>query len=129
MRIPTELEGARVNVSRAAELAVMHPAHFRRLVRRGVLPTPKRTGKGMPFYDHALLLEIAEVLRTGVGKNGEEIAFYRRRARRAEPRPRQRRGGSPAQIDTYLDAVVEGCRQCGIDPAELTVARVTMISV
>lgn len=124
MRIPSELEGARVNVSRAAELAVMHPSHFRRLVRRGVMPQPRHTSKGMPFYDHSLLLEIAAVLRTGVGKNGEEIAFYRRRPRRSEPRRRSQRAGSPAQADAYVEALMEGCRECGVDAAEVTPERV-----
>ena len=38
MRLTPDLEGARVTVARAAELAGMHPAHFRRLCRRRVLP-------------------------------------------------------------------------------------------
>ncbi len=128
MRIGAELQGARLNVSRTAELLPMDVGHFRRLIRRGVFPSPKRTAKGKPFYDYDLLVEIAGVLKAGVGKNSEEIAFYRRQ-RRAEPRPRQRRVGSPtqAQSDAYLDAVVEGCRQCGIEAAELTPERVAAV--
>ncbi len=56
MKIPSELEGARLNVAATAGVVSMDPGHFRRLVRRGVFPAPKRTSKGMPYYDHELLL-------------------------------------------------------------------------
>jgi hypothetical protein len=45
-KIPADLDGARLNVSRTAELISMEAGHFRRLIRRGVFPAPKRTSKG-----------------------------------------------------------------------------------
>ena len=81
MRIPTDLDGARLNVARSAELVSMDPGHFRRLVRRGVLPAAKRTSKGMPYYDHELLCQIGQVLKSGIRLNNEEVAFYRRKSK------------------------------------------------
>ena len=68
MKISKELEGSRLNITRTAELFHMDAGHLRRLSRRGVLPAPKRTAKGMPYYCHDLLVQISEVLRTGVGR-------------------------------------------------------------
>ena len=71
MKIPTD--GTRINVTTTAALFSMDPGHFRRLVRRGVLPKAKRTAKNMPYYDRPLLERMRDVLRSGIGCNGEEI--------------------------------------------------------
>jgi len=114
MRIPDELNGARITVVRAAELASMHPAHFRRLVRRGVFPAPKRTAKGRPYFDYDLLGVVALVLRSGVGQNGEEILFYRRRSKSGPAKQRARRVQPAAVVDGYLADLAEGLRQVGV---------------
>jgi len=58
----------------------------------GRSPVPKRTSKGMPFYDYELLRQIADVLRRGVGISGEEVSFYRRKPKRPKTgNPRTRR--------------------------------------
>jgi len=62
MELTEDLQGARIGVAQAAELANMHPSHFRRLVRSGVFPKPKRTAKSRPYFDYELLTRIAEVL-------------------------------------------------------------------
>ena len=120
VKITEELRGARLNLTRVAELLPMDAGHMRRLIRRGVFPAPKRTSRGKPYYDYELLLQVADVLKTGIGRNGQEIAFYRRRPRHSTAR---RRGsqpqGQPAP-DSYLDAVAEGCRQLGLDGASIT---------
>ena len=67
MKIPKDLDGARLNVARTAELVSMDAGHFRRLVRRGVFPTPKKTAKSMPYYDHELLRQIDD-LRAAVNR-------------------------------------------------------------
>ena len=69
MNIPSHLKDARLNMTRAAEVVSMNVGHLRRLVRRGVFPKPKRTSKGMPFFDYRLLVQISTILRTGVGSN------------------------------------------------------------
>ena len=126
MKVSSDLRDARINVSRAAELAVMHAAHFRRLVRRGVLPAPKRNTKGKPYYDYDLLQKIADVLRRGVGCNGEDVGFYRRRLRPqvAQDRPavNSRRKVRPA-ADEYVASLAEGLRQLGIADELLTPVR------
>ncbi len=114
MRIPNELNGARIAVVGAAELVNMHPAHFRRLVRRGVFPPPKRTAKGRPYFDYDLLSAIAGILKAGVGQNGEEILFYRRKPKSGSGKQRSRRVQPAAVVDGYLADLAEGLRQVGI---------------
>ncbi len=125
MKIPAELDGARLNVARTAELVAMDPGHFCRLVRRGVFPAPKRTGKGMPFFDHELLCQIGQVLKSGVGLTGEEISFYRRKPKQRRQRPGRTRQRETQLIDPYLDSIIEGCRQVGIESDRLDPAAVT----
>ena len=125
MKLMDELKGARLSITEAAELIHMHPAHFRRLCRRGVFPQPKRTAKGRPFFDYELLTVIASVLKSGVGLNAEEIVFYRRRSR-SGPRKRPVRscelsGGD----DDYLANLAEGLRQVGIPEKSLTVEKLS----
>ena len=125
MRIPAGLEKARLNISRAAELISMNTGHFRRMVRRGVFPNPKRTSKGMPYYDHELLTQIAEVLHTGVGLNSEEVCFYRRHSKRQKPP--QRASDKRRAVDPYLKSVIDGCRQLGVDNAHLEPSAITAV--
>ena len=131
-KIPTDLDGARLNVSRTAELISMEAGHFRRLVRRGVFPAPKRTSKGMPYFDHELLCQIGGVLKSGVGLNNEEISFYRRKPKTGSQRsPRSRRGRPAAakQPDAYVASVIEGCRQVGVSDDRLDASRVIELLV
>jgi hypothetical protein len=131
-KIPAELDGARLNVSRTAELIAMETGHFRRLIRRGVFPTPKRTSKGMPYFDHELLCQIGNVLKSGIGLSGEEISFYRRKpksGRQRAPRSRQDRQRVDKQPDTYVASVIEGCRQVGVSDDRLNASRVTELLV
>lgn len=128
MKIPSELEGARLNVAATAGVVSMDPGHFRRLVRRGVFPAPKRTSKGMPYYDHELLCQVGRVLKSGVGLNREEISFYRRKPKESRQRARRTHQGrqqAVEQPDSYVAAVVEGCRQVGVGDNLLSVATVT----
>ncbi len=130
MKIPSELDGARLNVARTAALVSMDSGHFRRLVRRGVFPAPKRTSKGMPFFDFELLSQIGEVLKSGIGLTGEEISFYRRKpkpGRRGSTRSRQRRQRAANQPDAYVEAVLEGCRQVGVGDDLLSVEAVASL--
>ncbi len=123
MKIPTD--GTRINLTTTAALFSMDPGHFRRLVRRGVLPTAKRTAKNMPYYDRPLLERMRDVLRSGIGCNGEEIAFYRRRAK---PQRLPQRNGSERQAapkpSSFIESVTEGCRQLGVGDDHLTPARI-----
>ena len=95
MKVTEDLKGARLTIVLAAELVKMHPGHFRRLCQRGVFPQPKRTAKGRPYFDYELLSVIANVLKSGVGKNGEEIVFYRRRATNGVTKQSARRPEMP----------------------------------
>ena len=113
MRLTPDLDGARVTVARAAELAGMHPTHFRRLCRRGVFPKPKRTAKGRPYFDYNLLAIIAQVIKTGLGLDGEEILFYRKTAKR--PRP-----GNTQAMTPYLSDIAAVLRQLGVPEKNLT---------
>ena len=126
MRIGPELDGARLTVVRTAELLPMDPGHFRRLVRRGVLPSPRRNAKGKPFYDYPLLVEIANVLKAGVGKNGEEVAFYRRKQKHQHRRPSSKHETKPA-TDEYIAAIAEGLQQLGIADADLAPSKVAAL--
>ena len=115
MKVSSEMKGSRLNMRETAELVGMHEAHFRRLVRRGVFPSAKRTSKGNPFFDHGLLVQVAAVMRGRIGMNGEEIMFYNRN----RPRSSAKRAVKPAtgNGDAYLTSMVEGLRQLGIDDA------------
>ena len=113
MRLTPDLDGARVTVARAAELAGMHPAHFRRLCRRGVFPKPKRTAKNKPYFDYGMFVTIANVMKTGIGQNGEEILFYRKAAKR--PRPESAQAMTP-----YLSDIAVVLRQLGIPEKNLS---------
>ena len=126
MKIPSNLKGARLNVTRTAELFSMDPGHLRRLCRRGVLPLPKKTAKGRPFYDFELLNQIGEVLRTGVGVNREEISFYRRSK---SPRNRRTKGnGRKRTSDSlFIESVIQGCLQLGIAKDKLDLGTVKKI--
>lgn len=112
MKISKELEGVRINVSRTAELAGMTVGHFRRLIRTGVFPSPKRTTKQMPYFDYPLLCAIAEILKTGIGASGEEISFHRRRL----PQEKQRENRSVVDKagNGLVAAILDGCQQLGI---------------
>ena len=114
MRLPDDLQGARVSMVKAAELAAMHPGHFRRLVRRGVFPQPKRTAKGRPYFDYEALTVIAGVLSSGVGQSGEEILFYRRKPKTGPGKQRSRRSQPAPGADAYLTDLIEGLRQVGV---------------
>jgi hypothetical protein len=114
MKLSDELKNARITVVGAAELASMHPAHFRRLVRRGVFPSPKRTAKGRPYFDYDMLVAVAGVLRSGVGQNGEEIVFYRRRTRTGGTKRRVSHPQPAPVVDAYLVDLAEGLKQVGV---------------
>jgi len=122
IRIPPELEGARLNVTRTAELVQMNIGHFRRLIRRGILPSPKKTNKGMPYFEYNLICQIASVLKSGIGANGEEICFYRRKAKPA--RQRGSRGRQQNGTDEYVESLIEGCRQLGADEGRFTASAI-----
>ena len=114
MTIPSHLKDARLNMTRAAEVVSMNVGHLRRLVRRGVFPKPKRTSKGLPFFDYDLVVQISTILRTGGGLNQEEISFYRRQPK-IPKNGRKRAGGSSRQAaDSFVKQVIEGCKQLGI---------------
>ena len=124
MKIPTN--GTRINVTTTAALFTMDPGHFRRLVRRGVLPRAKRTSKNMPYYDGALLEQVRDVLRSGVGCNGEEMAFYRRRSKQQRsPTRRRSNGETTRKPSSFVESVLEGCRQLGVGGDHLTPARIS----
>ncbi len=127
MKISKELEGARLNITRTAELFHMNAGHLRRLCRRGVLPSPKRTAKGMPFYDHELLVQISEVLRTGVGLNAEEISFYRRKDKTPKKRKNRARESNQQSPDPFVQQIIDGCRELGIAKDKLDVETVKQI--
>ncbi len=127
IRIPNELEGARLNVTRTAELVHMNVGHFRRLVRQGVLPSPKKTTKGMPYFDYDLICQIGQVLKAGVGVNGEEISFYRRKTKQPRQRRSRQRGEQQNATDPYLESIIEGCRQLGVDEGKLTASGIKAI--
>ncbi len=119
MEVPEEMRDARVPLVRAAELANMHTTHFRRRIRQGIFPQPKRTKNlGKPFYDYELLRQVATVLRTGIGANGEEVMFYRRSAARRK-QPDAPGNGTD---DSYLADLATGLRQVGV-PSDLAVPR------
>ena len=105
----------------------MDAGHLRRLSRRGVLPSPKRTAKGMPYYCHDLLVQISEVLRTGVGLNAEEISFYRRREKTPKKRKNKAKGGNHESANSFVRQVIEGCRELGVGKNKLNVEAVTQI--
>ena len=121
MKIPSEFNGARLNVSRTAELFSMDQAHFRRLCRRGVLPVPKRTSKGMPYFDYELLNEIAGVLKSGIGKNNEEISFYRRKPKPTKKRRPRAKDCKQETSDSYIESLIQGCREFGISKDKLDI--------
>ncbi len=128
MRISKEYEGARLNMRRTAELLVMNDAHLRRLVRRGIFPKPKRTSKGLPYFDFELLSLIGGVLKSGVGISGEEVAFYRRKPKNSRAqRKRKLTTSKSATADTFVDSIIQGCRQLGVGEELVGVADVTAI--
>ena len=130
MKIPKELDGARLNITRTAELFRMNAGHLRRLSRRGVLPAPKRTAvKSMPFYDFELLTQISEVLRSGVGLNQEEISFYGRSKKTLKNRTKRAKGRAQPSPDAFVESVVEGCKELGIAKERLDVEIVKKIIV
>lgn len=126
MRISPELQGARLNVSRTAEMLPMDVGHFRRLVRRGVFPSPKRTGKGKPYFDYPLLCEIAGILKSGVGKNQEEVAFYRRKPKHDHRRPNGKHE-SKLPADEYVKAIIDGCKQLGLSDADVAPSKIAAL--
>lgn len=125
MEVTEDLKGARFTVAKAAELANMHPAHFRRLCRRGIFPPPKRTAKGRPYVDYDLLMRVARILKSGVGENGQEVIFYRRKSQSTGKRSERRRD-SPAP-DPYLRALGDGLKQLGIAKKELRHERLVAV--
>ena len=127
MKISKELEGARLNITRTAELFHMDAGHLRRLSRRGVLPAPKRTARAMPFYDYELLTQLGEVLRTGVGLNAEEISFYRRKLKTPTKCTNRARGNNQRSPNAFVESIIEGCRELGVGKDKLDVEIVQQI--
>ena len=128
MKISKELEGARLNITRSAELFHMDAGHLRRLSRRGVLPAPRRTAvKAMPYYDFELLNQISEVLRSGVGLNQEEISFYRRREKTTKKRKNRAKGNNQQSPDSFVQQIIEGCKELGVGKDKLDVETVKKI--
>ena len=128
MKISKELEGARLNVTRTAELFHMDAGHLRRLSRRGVLPAPKRTAvKAMPYYDFELLTQINEVLRSGVGLNQEEISFYARKEKTPKKRKNKAKGSNQPSPDSFVQLVIDGCKELGVGKGKLDVETVKQI--
>ena len=109
MKIPREYEDARLNLRRTAELLTMHEGHLRRLVRRGVFPKPKRTAKGLPYFDFELLTMIAGILQRGVGVSGEEVSFYRRKPQSQQRTRRDGRLSRAGSGDAYIASIIQGC--------------------
>ena len=105
----------------------MNVGHLRRLVRRGVFPKPKRTSKGLPFFDYQLLVQISTVLRTGVGLNAEEISFYRRKEKTPKKRKNKASRSALQAADSFLKSVIEGCKELGITKNKLSVEAVKQI--
>ena len=114
MTIPSHLKDARLNMTRAAEVVSMNVGHLRRLVRRGVFPKPKRTSKGMPFFDYDLLVQISTILRTGVGQNQEEISFYRRKPKTPKKRKNRAKGSTEQSSSAFIELVIAGCKELGL---------------
>jgi imidazolonepropionase-like amidohydrolase len=113
----------RLNVTEAASLLAIHVTHLRRLVRRGIFPAPRRTGKGAPFYDYDLMKEIAEIVARRVGVNGEEVMFRRTgtaacNGGRANNQSKTRQG-RPARRDDYVEAIIDACRELGVPAGRL----------
>ena len=128
MKISKELERSRLNITRTAELFNMDAGHLRRLSRRGVLPAPNRTAvKAMPYYDYELLVQISEILRTGVGLNAEEISFYRRREKTPRKRKNRAKGSNHESADSFVQQIIEGCRELGVSKGKLDVEIVKQI--
>ncbi len=127
MTIPSHLKDARLNMVRAAEVVSMNVGHLRRLVRRGIFPKPKRTSKGMPFFDYELLVQISTIMRTGVGLNAEEVSFYRRKEKTPKKRKNKAKGTSPQLADSLLKSVIEGRKELGVGKGKLTVEAVKQI--
>ena len=128
MKVSKELEGSRLNVTRTAELFHMDAGHLRRLSRRGVLPAPKRTAvKAMPFYDYELLIQISEVLRTGVGLNAEEICFYQRKEKAPKKRKNRAKGSNQRSPDAFVQQIIAGCKELGIAKDKLDAETVKQI--
>lgn len=130
MKIGDELRGARLSIARTAELIAMDAGYLRKLVRRGIFPQPKRTSKGMPFYDYELLCKVGEVLKSGVGVSGEEVSFYRRKPKQSRPRSRQSPCGRQRvarEQDAYITSIIEGCRQVGVGDDLLNEARIKAV--
>ena len=127
MKIPKELKGSRLNVTMTAELFCMNVGHLRRLVRRGVFPKPKRTSKGLPFFDYGLLVQISTILRTGVGLNAEEVSFYRRKEKTPTTRKNKARGSNHQPPDPFIASVIEGCKELGIAKNKLSAEAVKQI--
>lgn len=124
MNIKPDLKNVRLTVSAAAALAHMHPSHFRRLVRQAVFPKPKKTATGRPYFDHGLLVRIAEILKTGIGDNGREVMFYRKSASVPESsRPRQRSRKRPPP-DAYLNSLTDALKQLGLSGENVSLERV-----
>lgn len=124
MKIPREYEGSRLNMRRTAELLSMDDGHLRRLVRRGVFPSPRRTSKGLPYYDFELLSAIGGILKSGVGISGEEVSFYRRRRKKKQSSDRRNGRSRGASVDEYLRSLIEGCRQLGVGEEVLDASHV-----
>ena len=127
MTLPSHLKDARLNMTRAAEVVAMNVGHLRRLVRRGVFPKPKRTSKGMPFFDYGLLMQISTILRTGVGQNQEEISFYRRKQKTPKKRKNEAKGSNHQSADALVRQVIEGCKELGVPKGKLTIEAVKRI--
>jgi len=123
VQLTADLKEARLSIVQAAELANMHPSHFRRLCRHGIFPRPNRTAKGRPYFDFELLVAIGNVLKSGIGVNQEEIVFYRRKPKATKKSSRRSAHKTPP--DPYLTDLAKGLQQFGVAKRDLTPEKLT----
>ena len=81
----------------------------------------------MPYYCRDLLVQISEVLRTGVGLNAEEISFYRRREKTPRKRKNRAKGSNHESADSFVQQIIEGCKELGVGKDKLDVETVKHI--
>ncbi|MFW6039319.1 MAG: helix-turn-helix transcriptional regulator [bacterium] len=87
-----------LSVSAMADLLGFSRQHFHELIKRGVFPPPVyHITTRRPMYVGDLQERCHEVLRSGVGENGQPVMFNNTRRRRGRKGQRQKRTSQKRQ--------------------------------
>lgn len=110
-----------VTITQMAEMIDLSRSRLYSLIESGVVPKPVMIeSTKRPVYVQALITQILEIKRTGVGADGTLVTFNRKRKRRAAVRATRKK--AIVASDSNLTEIVAGLNSLGLNVTEPQIA-------